>query len=167
MIGDNEIAIYDDAVALLKTVPGIKRVEMFNNQIEKEDQTDVGLYPAVFIEIQRGNFVDLGARCQKYDCTVTLHVAFETNKINSRDLLVLKQQVFATFHGFQPTTVTTVGRFLRYSNEDQDTDHDNLEQYIQIYLCQNVMEYDADTRPSIPVTVTPTITPTIVTEITN
>ena len=164
MIGDNEIAIYDDAVALLKTVPGIKRVEMFNNQIEKEDQTDVGLYPAVFIEIQRGNFVDLGARCQKYDCTVTLHVAFETNKINSRDLLVLKQQVFATF---QPTTVTTVGRFLRYSNEDQDTDHDNLEQYIQIYLCQNVMEYDADTRPSIPVTVTPTITPTIVTEITN
>lgn len=165
--GDNDIAIFDDAVALLKTVDGIKRVEMYNNQIAKEDLSDVGLYPAVFIEMQSGNPVDLGNHVQKRDCTVTLHVAFETNKINSRDLLIIKQRVFATFHNFQPTSVTTVGRFLRYGSEDMDTDHDNLEEYIQIYLCQNVMDFDADNRPTGTKLITnPTITPTVVTEIT-
>lgn len=167
MIGDNEIAIFDESVALLKTVDGIKRVEMFNNQIDKEDKSDVGLYPAVFIEMQRGNFVALGNGCQKYDCTVTLHVAFECNKINSRDILLIKQRVFAKYHLFEPTTITTVGKFIRYGDEEQDTDHDNLEQYIQIYLCQNVMEYDADNRPTRSITLTPTITPSVVTVITN
>jgi hypothetical protein len=167
MIGDNEKYIFEEAVALLKTVDGIKRVEMFNNQVVKEDQSDVGLYPAVFIEMKFGNHVDLGNGVQKKDCAIALHTAFECNKQDSRDLLVIKQRVFSVFHRFQPTNITTVGKFLRYGDEEPDYDHDNLEDHVQIFLCTDIMDFDADTRPTATKTATLTITPSVVTEITN
>jgi hypothetical protein len=127
----SKLTIYNSLKNDLVAITGIKHVALWNNQLERENEENPFLYPAIFIEFLPSNYRDKGkfAVSQEYDMTVRLHVCFESYLDEDTTILTLLDNVWQTVHNKQ---YSTFGKLLR-RNEEQNFDHPNVQIYIQDY----------------------------------
>jgi hypothetical protein len=127
----SKLTLYNSLKTDLVAITGIKHVALWNNQLERENEENPFLYPAIFIEFLPSNYRDKGkfAVSQEYDMTVRLHVCFESYLDEDTTILTLLDNVWQTVHNKQ---YSTFGKLLR-RNEEQNFDHPNVQIYIQDY----------------------------------
>ena len=110
--------IYDFYLEILNRLKnaniGIEYIDLWNNQIEKNQDEEDNLhfnYPAVFIDIHPVDFISLGRRKQaamvNFDIIVAAEIVEETSSIESEDErskafehLNLLDEVFKLLHGY-------------------------------------------------------------------
>ncbi|BAQ92539.1 tail related protein [uncultured Mediterranean phage uvMED] len=129
-------AILDEISAKL---PQFKTVDLFNNQLEKQDEgvIDSFAFPALFISFPEGaDYENYSAGTQKgAEMTVRFYIADSLTKsrlsINKTVLEIfdLKQEVFKVFNGFQKEGFNTFVRVF----EETDEDRTNYYTFIQDY----------------------------------
>jgi hypothetical protein len=127
----SKLTLYNSLKTDLVAINGIKHVALWNNQLERENEENPFLYPAIFIEFLPSTFRDKGkfAVSQEYDMIVRLHVCFESYLDEDTTILTLLDSVWQTVHNKQ---YSTFGKLLR-RNEEQNFDHPNVQIYIQDY----------------------------------
>lgn len=164
----SQAIVYKETVALLKLTKEFKTVDAWRNQVENWKKEDGFLMPACFVRMESSNFKDIGGNSghQQYDLLVTLMICIDVHKGTEFDkILELKQRVFKSYHRFEPTSTTNIGRFLR-NGEEMQIDYDNIIIYGQSYLCQNCWDFEAQ-RITTPATIDIPVQRTQVTITTN
>jgi hypothetical protein len=153
----SKLTLYNSLKADLVAINGIKHVALWNNQLERENEENPFLYPAIFIEFLPSTFRDKGkyAVSQEYDMTVRLHVCFESYLDEDTTILTLLDNVWQTVHAKQ---YDIFGKLLR-RNEEQNYDHPNVQVYIQDYA---TLGNDNKTTDTTTATLAPVITGEIV-----
>ena len=153
----SKLTLYNSLKADLVAINGIKHVALWNNQLERENEENPFLYPAIFIEFLPSNYRDKGkfAVSQEYDMTVRLHVCFESYLDEDTTILTLLNSVWQATHNKQ---YSTFGKLLR-RNEEQNYDHPNVQVYIQDYA---TLGNDNKTTDTTTATLSPVITGEIV-----
>lgn len=127
----SKLTLYNGIKADLEAITGIKHVALWRNQLERENEEQPFLYPAIFVEFLPINYQDKGnkAQSQQYDLTVRLHICFESYEDEDTTILTLVDNVWQTIHKKQ---YGIFGQLLR-RNEEQNFDHSNIQDYIQDY----------------------------------
>jgi len=127
----SKLTLYNGIKADLEAITGIKHVALWRNQLERENEEQPFLYPAIFVEFLPSNYQDKGnkAQSQQYDLTVRLHICFESYEDEDTTILTLVDSVWQTVHKKQ---YGVFGQLLR-RNEEQNFDHSNIQDYIQDY----------------------------------
>ncbi len=127
----SKLTLYNSLKTDLTAIDGIKKVFLWNNQLERESEENAFLYPAIGIEFLPSNYTDKGklAVSQQYDLIVRLHILFESYLDEDATVLSLAETVWQTVHNKQ---YGTFGKLLR-RNEEQNFDHPNVQDYIQDY----------------------------------
>ncbi len=153
----SKLTLYNSLKTDLVAINGIKHVALWNNQLERENEENPFLYPAIFIEFLPSTFRDKGkfAVSQEYDMTVRLHVCFESYLDEDTTILTLLDSVWQTVHTKQ---YDIFGKLLR-RNEEQNFDHPNVQVYIQDYA---TLGNDNKTTDTTTATLAPVITGDIV-----
>ena len=153
----SKLTLYNSLKADLVAITGIKHVALWNNQLERENEENPFLYPAIFIEFMPSTFRDKGkyAVSQEYDMTVRLHVCFESYLDEDTTILTLLDNVWQKVPAKQ---YGIFGKLLR-RNEEQNYDHPNVQVYIQDY---NTLGNDNKTTDTTTATLTPVLTGDIV-----
>jgi hypothetical protein len=153
----SKLTLYNSLKTDLVAITGIKHVALWNNQLERENEENPFLYPAIFIEFLPSNYRDKGkfAVSQEYDMTVRLHVCFESYLDEDTTILTLLDSVWQKVHNKQ---YSTFGKLLR-RNEEQNYDHPNVQVYIQDYA---TLGNDNKTTDTTTATLAPVITGEIV-----
>jgi len=153
----SKLTLYNSLKTDLTAISGIKKVFLWNNQLEKESEENAFLYPSIGIEFLPSNYTDKGklAVSQQYDLTVRLHILFESYLDEDTSILTLTDTVWQTVHNKQ---YGTFGKLLR-RNEEQNFDHPNVQDYIQDYA---TLGNDNQTQNTILETLTPNLTTEIV-----
>lgn len=132
-----------------------KTVELWRNNIERENIEQPFLRPACFIEFMTSNYMELGKKLQQCDMTVRLHIVFESYKDEDADVLALVDSTWKKIQGGQ------YGFFgvLKRREETQNFDHDNMQDYIQDYdagKCKDYIDEDLVPTEINTLTITPT-----------
>lgn len=118
-----------------ESLPEIKHVAVWNNQVAQLEAGDNWAFalPAVFIQLDVNDIVQLGRYAEEYDLRVIIHIVQEFYNGDRMDenltIFDLKQKVFKAIknlHGETSSTLTRVG-------EEQDFDHTNIYHFIQTY----------------------------------
>lgn len=143
--------LYTEIRTELEDITGIKYVRLWNNQFERENVNRAFQFPCCLIEFEPTEGRDLLNGVQQYDFVVCIHLGFESYKTEDIDILDLKQQVFIKLGNFLSTT--NMFSYLSRESETQNFDHDNIQDY-QIRFKVTGKDFDGDTRPNTPVTVT-------------
>lgn len=143
--------LYTEIRTELEDITGIKYVRLWNNQFERENVNEAFQFPCCLIEFEPTEGRDLLNGVQQYDFVVCIHLGFESYKTEDIDILDLKQQVFIKLGNFLSTT--NMFSYLSRESETQNFDHDNIQDY-QIRFKVTGKDFDGDTRPNTPVTVT-------------
>jgi len=153
----SKLTLYNSLKNDLGAITGIKHVALWNNQLERENEENPFLYPAIFIEFLPSTFRDKGKQAvsQEYDMVVRLHVCFESYLDEDTTILTLLDSVWQTVHNKQ---YSTFGKLLR-RNEEQNYDHPNVQIYIQDYA---TLGNDNKTTDTTTATLAPVITGDIV-----
>jgi hypothetical protein len=153
----SKLTLYNSLKSDLTAISGIKKVFLWNNQLERENEEQPFLYPAIGIEFLPSNYMDKGklAVSQQYDLTVRLHILFESYLDEDATILTLADNVWQTVHNKQ---YGTFGKLLR-RNEEQNFDHPNVQDYIQDYA---TLGNDNQTQNTTLETLTPNLTTEIV-----
>ena len=127
----SKLTLYNSLKTDLTAISGIKHVALWNNQLERENEENPFLYPAIFIEFLPSTYRDKGkyATSQEYDMVVRLHICFESYLDEDTTILSLIDDVWQTVHTSQ---YGTFGKLLR-RNEEQNFDHPNVQVYTQDY----------------------------------
>jgi hypothetical protein len=144
----SQLIVYRETVDLVKTIDGIKTVDAWRDQFSNYRKEDGFLMPAVFIRMEASNFQNIGGNSgiQMYDLLVTLMAGFDHyTGTDYEKCLELKQRIFKKYHRFEPVGTTHIGRFLR-NGEEMEIEYDGILIFGQSYLCQNCMDYDAQTQ---------------------
>lgn len=164
-------AVYKGIKVACKDIPTINHIGMWNNDFEREKDSDVVKLNALYIELKPQGFRDFAQTGgQDYDMIVTLHLGFEHYKTEPELIYDTKQEIHKAVHHLRcldnlDELDTPVSKLVRI-DERQNFDFDNLIVYEIDYLCK-VRDMSADQRILIDTSaMTPVITPTIVTEIT-
>jgi hypothetical protein len=153
----SKLTLYNSLKTDLTAISGIKKVFLWNNQLERESEENAFLYPSIGIEFLPSNYMDKGklAVSQQYDLTVRLHILFESYLDEDATILTLADTVWQTVHNKQ---YSTFGKLLR-RNEEQNFDHPNVQDYIQDYA---TLGNDNQTQNTTLETLTPNLTTEIV-----
>jgi hypothetical protein len=127
----SKLTLYNSLKLDLEAINSIKHVALWNNQLERENEENPFLFPAIFIEFLPSNYRDKGklASSQEYDLTVRLHICFESYLDEDTSILTLTDNVWNAVHSKQ---YGTYGKLLR-RNEEQNFDHPNVQVYVQDY----------------------------------
>lgn len=152
----SKLTLYNSLKTDLLTISGIKKVDLWNNQLERENVEVPLLFPSIFIQFMPSEYRDKGKNglTQEYDLTVRLHICFESYKDTDTDILTLIDTVFQTV---QTKQYGYFGKLLR-RNEEQDFDHNNVQDYIQDY---KTLGHDTVTVATTTATLTQVINPTL------
>lgn len=152
----SKLTLYNSLKADLIAITGINTVDLWNNQLERENVENPFLYPAIFIQFMPSEYRDKGRNGleQEYDLIVRLHICFESYKDTDTDILTLIDNVFQTV---QTKQYGYFGKLLRRS-EEQDFDHNNVQDYIQDY---KTLGHDTVTVATTTATLAPVINATI------
>ena len=163
--------IFKSIKAALTEIKQIKTVGMWNNDFAKEAEGDSFKYPASFIEFKPKGFRDFSSTgIQDYDLVVTIHLGFEHYKTEPELIYDVKQEIHKKLQHIRLVDGSDeleypISKFTRV-DERQNFDHDNLMD-IEIDYLVKVRDASGDKRKLVDTTDhTLTITPTIVTEIT-
>ena len=143
--------LYTEIRTELEDITGIKYVRLWNNQFERENVNEAFQFPCCLIEFEPTECRDLLNGVQQYNFVVCIHLGFESYKTEDIDILDLKQQVFIKLGNFLSTT--NMFSYLSRESETQNFDHDNIQDY-QTRFKVTGKDFDGDTRPNTPVTVT-------------
>jgi hypothetical protein len=156
----SKLTLYNGIKADLEAITGIKHVTLWRNQLERENEEQPFLYPAIFVEFLPSNYQDKGnkAQSQQYDLTVRLHICFESYEDEDTTILTLVDSVWQAIHKKQ---YGTFGQLLR-RNEEQNFDHSNIQDYIQDYA---TLGNDNKTNTLVSHTVTTLNTPSTIVSI--
>jgi hypothetical protein len=124
----------------------LKTIALWRNQIQREPVETPFLYPAVFIEFLPTNYMEGSSQAhQSVNMTVRLHICFESYKTEDLDILYLTQAVYSAI---QLKQWGYWGKMKR-RNEEQESDHPNVQDFIQDYDCGQGKDFGADKRPSV------------------
>jgi hypothetical protein len=150
----SKLILYNGLKPDLTAINGVKTVFLWNNQLERENEEQPFLYPAIGIEFLPSNFRDKGrqATSQEYDMVVRLHILFESYLDEDVSILTLTDSVWQTV---QNKRYGTFGSLLR-RNEEQNFDHPNVQDYIQDYA---TLGNDNQTQNLVNATLTPVLNP--------
>jgi uncharacterized protein involved in tolerance to divalent cations len=152
----SKLTLFTSLKTDLEAISGIKKVFLWNNQLERESEENAFLYPSIGIEFLPSTYRDKGklASSQEYDLTVRLHILFESYLDEDATILTLTDTVWQTVH---TARYGTFGKLLR-RNEEQSFDHPNVQDYIQDYATLGNDNLTTDTTTG---TLTPVINATI------
>lgn len=150
----SKLTLYNGLKPDLEAITGIKKVFLWNNQLERESEQNPFLYPSIGIEFMPSNYRDKGKQAisQEYDMIVRLHILFESYLDEDTTILTLTDNVWQTVHNKQ---YGTFGKLLR-RNEEQNFDHPNVQDYIQDY---STLGNDNQTENTTTATLTPVLNP--------
>ena len=159
-----ELGIYTALRTQIETHLGdrIKHVRLFNNQFERSNDDKGGVenafpYPCVFLQFSDKSFKDLLKGVQQVEMTLTTHLGFESYKTEDTEILQLKQDLYVIVQRFVTGYFDKVTR----TSEIQDFDHSNIQVYRTEYRVAG-KDYDKDTRATIQVTPTLTLSATTI-----
>lgn len=152
----SKLLLYNSLKTDLEAISGIKHVDLWRNQLERESVENPFLYPAIFIQFMPSEYRDKGKNglTQEYDLMVRLHICFESYADTDTSILTLVDSVFQTV---QTKQYGYFGKLLRRS-EEQDFDHDNVQDYIQDY---KTLGHDTVTVDTTTATLTPVLNTTL------
>jgi hypothetical protein len=150
----SKLILYNGLKPDLQAITGIRTVFLWNNHLERENQEQPFLYPAIGIEFLPSNFRDKGrqATSQEYDMIVRLHILFESYEDEDVSILTITDNVWQVV---QNKRYGTFGSLLR-RNEEQNFDHPNVQDYIQDYA---TLGNDNQTQNLVDATLTPVLNP--------
>lgn len=151
------VQLYKDIKEKLTDECDLKHVALFNNQYERENVENPFLYPCAFIEFKPSTFKDLSVGVQQFDMVVTIHLGFESYTEDDLKVLELKQKIYVALQRLQSGYFALLSRV----EERQNFDHGNTQVY-EIDFRTTGKDYDADTRATKQVLVTPQVTAEIV-----
>lgn len=153
----SKLTLYNSLKTDLEAISGVKKVFLWNNQLERESEENPFLYPSIGVEFLPSNYRDKGklSSSQEYDLTVRLHILFESYLDEDTSILTLTDSVWQKVHTKQ---YGVFGKLLR-RNEEQNFDHPNVQDYIQDYATLGNDNLTTDTTTA---TLTPVITADIV-----
>lgn len=160
--------IFTSIKTALTEVTQLKHVGMWNNDFEKEQEKDVVLSPAVYIELKPQNFRDFAQTGgQDFDMLITIHLGFE-NYIDPELVYDLKQIIHQKLQHLRcldnnDEIEYPISKLIRIE-ERQNFDYDNLIIFEIDYLAK-VRDISTDKRITQKLSTSPVITPTIVTVI--
>lgn len=129
-----------DILNLMLTVPGVKHVNIWNNQIKDEDKGKIYDFakPALFLEqIQHPAYEELGLGLQTADMGWRIHIAHEFyddqdgNFERNIPVMYLRDDVVATLSHQWPTAC---GPLVK-KTEAQDPNHTNIYHYVVDFVC--------------------------------
>lgn len=124
-----------DILTRMLTVPGVKHVNIWNNQIKDEDKGDLYnfLKPALFLEqIPHPAYEEMGLGLQSADMGWRIHIAHEFyddqqgNFERNMAVIFFRDDVIATLSHFWPTAS---GPLVK-KTEAQDPNHTNIYHYV-------------------------------------
>ena len=107
----------------LLTLDGVEHVRLFNNQYNNDKVEEAyKQYGTVFVEFLQLTWTGSTLNQQRGDTVVRLHILFES--LETEDLRVFErvQTIHLSIQGFNGPLFTSMQR----TNEEQDTDHDNI-----------------------------------------
>lgn len=162
--------LYTELKRVISRIPSVKYVGKFNSQYIQAGKHDHVNYPAVYIQFTNSNFRDLGgnANVQDYDCVATLHIVFESYKIDAIEVYELTESIHAELSHFEPVKSdddkTHFGKMI-WVEDREDSDHDVL-QIHQVDYKTKVRDYLSDKRFTRTITLPPQITTNIVDNVT-
>lgn len=162
--------LYTELKRIVTTIPEVKYFGMYNAQYTQAGKTDHTNYPAVYVQFTNSEFRDLGGNdnTQDYDTIATLHVVFESYKIDAVEVFDLTEKIHAKVSHFEPIRseddLTHFGKLI-WSDHREDADHDVL-QIQQMDYKTKVRDYSARKLKYKTVTLSLSPTVSIVDEIT-
>lgn len=107
-----------------------KTSSVWNNQIENLEEEDDFDYPAVFFELIQNGIDQLGNNYQQWTGEVIVHIIDEKYDITQYDIFDISNSVFTAMQKFKPRPYTA---YLVRTDEQEDTNYDNLYHLIQKY----------------------------------
>ena len=138
---------------IIKKLPSIKYVGLWNNQFTHENVTVPFNYPCVFIGFNNITYIDLLQGVQQCNMNVITYLGFESYKTDDIEILKVKQDLYRVVDGWEQGYWSKLQR----SNELQNFDHDNVQCYEIVYNVTG-KDFRGDLRPFTPVSATPSFT---------
>lgn len=119
--------LYTDIKARLESElnDNVKRIALWNNQLNNEAQEEPFRFPALFIEFTDIQYRSEGHGIQKLDLEFAIHCTFSQLR-EDLDLLDLVDNVAYALHGHAFSYSTNIRRL----SEVQDADHDRVIDWI-------------------------------------
>lgn len=147
----SKLILYDAMDAqIVAEVPAVKLVQLWNNQIDNEDDEEARIYPAVYIEFATIDWRELTKGCAEGDVSITVRTVIERLQTDDRTFLSVVDAVYKALQLFQGVEFTPLNRVA----ERQDVDHDNCivwETDFETKLVDTTADTDAD-KPTVTAT---------------
>ena len=157
----SKVKLYTEVKSVISAIKEIKYVGLFNSQYVQAGKHDHPNYPAVYIQFANSDFGnEAGMGIQDYACTVTIHLVFESYKIDAIEVLTTNEKIYKVLQLFSPTPDDTCafGKMLRV-DERPDSDHDVLQIHQTDYkLTVKDSIADIRIRKTLTLTIVPTVT---------
>lgn len=135
--------LYIALKAQIETYSAIKHVDLWNNQIERENVEITFAYPAVFIEFANINYTDQTKGVQSFEMDCLIHIVDVSYEKTNTNILQLKQNVNAYIQNFTQGYHT---KMLR-RNDQPNYDHTNVQEWITTYHISG-KDFSANTLPT-------------------
>ncbi|NRA59207.1 MAG: hypothetical protein HRU13_13935 [Phycisphaerales bacterium] len=116
----------DLKIHVITQVPKVKTFNRWNSQIFNEENEDPFEFPAVFFEYLELNWNDRGDSIQDAEGVLRIHIAYEQYIVDELDVFDLISEVFVAINGFSAEYLNE----LRRINEFENTDHDNVSEWL-------------------------------------
>lgn len=162
--------LYTELKRVITAIKEIKYCGMYNAQYLQAGKHDHPNYPAVYVQFTNSDFRDLGGsdNVQDYNCVVTIHLVFESYKIDAIEVFDTAEKIHAVVSHFEPLRseddLTHFGKLV-WVDQREDVDHDVL-QIQQLDYKTKVRDYSARKIIHKTLSVTPVTTINIVDVIT-
>lgn len=122
------------SILIQEDVSLIKHIDLWNNQVQDAQESEIFDTPAIFIEFNKIDWHSIGNKAQQGDASITLHIVTTKNSSSSSDspfqdqeldLLDLPDKIFINLQNFKPTNCSYLTRadtlFDNSHRELQDT----------------------------------------------
>jgi hypothetical protein len=125
------VAVINEIVAKLRTIPELKLVTIWNNQFEYMENGEMYSFPfpCAFVEVGADAFEQLGSNYQATDLTIKIHIGQDfyngANIDENLTIFVLRDLVNSKLSRFKPTTAGDLVKI----GETQDFQHSNVYHY--------------------------------------
>jgi len=107
----------------LLSIEGVDHVRLYNNQIQRDTVEEAYKQGnTVFIEFIQLTWTNVTLNQQRSETIVRLHIVFESLLTEDLALFERVQTIHLAIQGFNGPLFTSMQR----TNEEQDTDHDNI-----------------------------------------
>lgn len=124
--------LYNEITAVIDALADFKCYGLYNGQFAREIDEDVLTYPAVFIQfepIEWLNIVGSSKNVQEGEVEIQLHIGFKQLDKDNAGTLAEVDKLYVALEGFANDAFDP----LRRLREFQDIDYDNVEVWILVF----------------------------------